>query len=180
MNCIYCNKEIIGRRKDARYCSKECVKLDYLKRNKLIIKKQRAEWYLLNIERERKRSKGWYKNHQKSEIEKNKEYRKQKKELFNWYHNKDRFNRVKDIILEIDKNHCQLCNTDKKLCIHHIDGSGHSSKKEFINNDIKNLITLCNSCHHKLHWWQRKNRVLTSREDIVRSMIKVIEVSRND
>jgi 5-methylcytosine-specific restriction endonuclease McrA len=180
MNCIYCNKEIIGRRKDAKYCSKECRYLDYSTTKKLIIKKQRAEWYLKNRERERKRSDEWYKNHRESEIEKNKEYRKQNKELFNWYHDKDRFNGVRDIILEIDKKQCQLCGTDKKLCVHHIDGSGYTSKKKNSNNDIENLITLCKSCHTKLHWWQRKNRVLTSREDIVRSMAKVIEISRND
>lgn len=37
------------------------------------------------------------------------------------------------------------------LPIHHIDMKGHSKKKLDKNNDISNLITLCNDCHRGEH-----------------------------
>ena len=39
---------------------------------------------------------------------------------------------------------CYFCNTDENLCVHHID----VDRK---NNQKSNLITLCRSCHTKIH-----------------------------
>jgi len=117
--------------------------------------------------------KKWYQKNKKSEIEKNKEYRAMNREMFNWYHNKDRFGGIKDLILKRDNFHCQVCGGEKKICVHHIDGTNYIKKNA--NNGLENLITLCKSCHSKLHWWQRKNYELKSSEDIVRTMAKVIE-----
>lgn len=39
---------------------------------------------------------------------------------------------------------CQECGSMNNLCVHHID-------KNRANNDSSNLITLCGSCHTKLH-----------------------------
>jgi 5-methylcytosine-specific restriction endonuclease McrA len=50
--------------------------------------------------------------------------------------------KLKNIIKERDNFCCQLCGSQKKLCIHHID-----YKKS--NSDEDNLITLCQSCHSK-------------------------------
>ena len=55
-------------------------------------------------------------------------------------------------VLKRDRYMCQVCGaTNKTLHIHHIDGAGYTSwnklKKQDRNNDIRNLITLCNSCH---------------------------------
>ena len=42
------------------------------------------------------------------------------------------------------KNYCETCGATGKLHVHHIDGNPR-------NNDTKNLITLCPSCHRRCH-----------------------------
>ncbi|HAW58937.1 MAG TPA: hypothetical protein DCX03_07995 [Bacteroidales bacterium] len=148
---------------NSKYCSRKC--------------RRKAQHYN-KLEENRNRNRLWYQKNKESEIQKNKEYRKQNKELFDWYHNKERFNGLKDKILKRDHYKCKICGSDKKLSVHHIDGNNHESENP--NNSISNLITLCSSCHHKLHWWQRKNRQMTSIQDIVRTMAKSIEANRND
>jgi len=143
--CNNCGKEYDETIKGAikKYCSKSCGRQDYYQKNK---------------EREKINCSLWYKNHKESEISKNKEYRKEKKELFNWYHNKDRFDGMREIILARDNNQCQSCGS-KKVVIHHKDGSGIKKNKISgikINNDLNNLICLCHPCHMKLHHWQKK------------------------
>lgn len=121
---------------------------------------RRKEYYKDHKEQEVELCKKWYYNHRQSEIEKNTEYRKQKRELFDWYHNKDRFDGVREIILKRDNYKCQICgdNNLKKLAIHHIDGNNF--EKEFTNNVTDNLITLCWSHHQVVHWYQRKNNMV--------------------
>lgn len=55
--------------------------------------------------------------------------------------------------LERDGYKCVKCGSNAKLHVHHIDCSGRFKKtnSEICNNDIKNLLTLCNSCHQTLH-----------------------------
>src|SRR5574337_204403 len=43
------------------------------------------------------------------------------------------------------KDSCQTCSTATDLHVHHID-------RNPANNDPANLMTLCASCHLKLHW----------------------------
>lgn len=59
-----------------------------------------------------------------------------------------------------DKFQCQKCGLNqmqhivlygKQLCVHHIDNKGSMVKRGKRNNDLSNLITLCCSCHGKLH-----------------------------
>lgn len=40
---------------------------------------------------------------------------------------------------------CQECRTTERLHVHHVD-------RNPANNDPANLMTLCASCHLKLHW----------------------------
>lgn len=145
-------------RKNTMYCGQKC---------------RRYAQHHNKLEYNRDRNKRWYQEHRDSELQKNREYRKQNKELFDWYHNKTRFEGIRDSIIKRDKQKCRVCLTKERLSIHHIDGRNH--EKESPNNKPENLITLCVSCHHKLHWWQRKNHNLTTGEDIVRTMAKVIE-----
>lgn len=42
------------------------------------------------------------------------------------------------------KDNCEICGSDKNLCVHHKDLDRH-------NNSESNLITLCRSCHTKEH-----------------------------
>lgn len=43
------------------------------------------------------------------------------------------------------KPNCETCQTENDLHVHHID-------RNPANNDPMNLMTLCSSCHLKLHW----------------------------
>jgi predicted HNH restriction endonuclease len=149
-----------GYEKRALYCCRKCAR--------------KAQHYN-KLEENRARNRKWYQEHKESELAKNKEYRKQNRELFDWYHNKERFSGIKNDILKRDNHKCKICGGIKQLSIHHIDGINYLKGKP--NNTFDNLITLCNSCHHKLHWWQRKNHDLNSIEDIVRTMMKVIEAN---
>lgn len=180
--CKYCGKTFKKPRRDSIFCSPNCRSKEYAKNNSEKIKIRRAKHYQEHKERERELCKRWYYNNRESEIEKNRQYRKENKELFDWYHNKDRFNGMRNFILERDNHSCLVCGdngSNSKLTVHHIDGKSYASgfKPNEANNSVDNLITLCNSCHHKLHWWQRKNNKLTSIEDIVRTMAKVIEAN---
>ena len=74
----------------------------------------------------------------------------------NWRGGKDTFNghtwdfvQIAKMIRQRDDHKCQMCGCpqeeeEKELAVHHID----ENKK---NNDFNNLITLCNSCHCKIH-----------------------------
>lgn len=54
-------------------------------------------------------------------------------------------------VYERDGGKCQVCGSTEKLCVHHKDKSGWSKPREEKNNDMSNLILLCNSCHTKIH-----------------------------
>jgi hypothetical protein len=71
-----------------------------------------------------------------------------KKELGEQYKDKIRFDGNKQHVLIRDSFQCQFCNIDKQLIIHHLDGSGNNEQP---NNDMDNLVTLCKSCHGRLH-----------------------------
>jgi len=63
-----------------------------------------------------------------------------------------RFGGNRKKVFDRDMNKCQICFVKKKeknLLIHHIDGNGRGSKKP--NNNIENLILLCQSCHSIVH-----------------------------
>jgi len=47
-------------------------------------------------------------------------------------------------VLERDNDTCQKCGSTEQIHIHHIDWDED-------NNDLDNLVLLCNSCHQKLH-----------------------------
>ena len=64
------------------------------------------------------------------------------------YLSKIRYGGNREQIFERDEHKCKLCGSNKNLDIHHIDFSGES---EVPNNETNNLITLCRSCHMKVH-----------------------------
>lgn len=51
---------------------------------------------------------------------------------------------------------CEECGTQNKLHIHHLD-------MKPANNEAKNLMTLCASCHASWHWNKGKHRELISK-----------------
>ena len=48
------------------------------------------------------------------------------------------------LVRQRDNFTCQKCNNKKSLIVHHIDENTQ-------NNSLENLVTLCRSCHGKLH-----------------------------
>jgi len=54
--------------------------------------------------------------------------------------------------LERDNYTCQKCGVKKQLCAHHIIPYG-----KVIDDTIENLITLCESCHMKIHGSANQN-----------------------
>jgi len=57
---------------------------------------------------------------------------------------KEFINELRILIKDRDNYTCQVCISREKLIVHHKD----SNKK---NNVLNNLITLCRSCHMKIH-----------------------------
>jgi hypothetical protein len=52
-------------------------------------------------------------------------------------------------VLKRDKYSCQICGRKESLAVHHKNGRGRGNKKP--DNRIENLITVCHSCHQKIH-----------------------------
>jgi hypothetical protein len=157
--CKVCEKEFTPKKcanKNVKYCSRKCAR--------------HAQHYN-RLEYNRERSRQWYLKNRDTELEKNREYRKQNKELFHWYHDKSRFDGLRESILKRDNQKCKLCEAKDRLIVHHIDGNGYTNAKK-PNNDLGNLVTLCKQCHSALHHWQKANRKLISSEDIVRTLGK--------
>lgn len=65
----------------------------------------------------------------------------------------------KKVIFDRDNNECQICGNKNNLEIHHIDGKGIQFPKNKKNNNPDNLITLCHSCHSRIHYWQKPNKL---------------------
>ena len=96
-------------------------------------------------------------------------------------------------ILKRDNGTCQFCGAIKNLDTHHIDSYLNYPEKRL---DIDNGITLCRSCHIWVHTKEQNSRwyfdalkepsettrlaSFNSGDDIVRSMQRCIEASRND
>lgn len=87
------------------------------------------------------------------------------------YHKKsillDDFIRIE--VMRRDKFTCKKCGykgfwRDFKLCVHHKDRSGQTENP---NNSLKNLITLCSSCHSKAHGGENKKTPLDKQKLIV-------------
>ncbi len=62
---------------------------------------------------------------------------------------------IRKVVLQRDNFRCTNCNIQrdgKFLHVHHIDGSGNEAEEHrFSNNELINLVTLCASCHPKIH-----------------------------
>ena len=53
---------------------------------------------------------------------------------------------IHDFILERDNYKCSRCGSDDRLIVHHVIPLSMNG-----NNDLSNLITICNKCHAKIH-----------------------------
>lgn len=62
--------------------------------------------------------------------------------------------RMRLAALERDGYVCQECHgQNRRVIVHHKDHMGRSVAYSEMNNSLDNLITLCYSCHNKIHLW---------------------------
>lgn len=68
--------------------------------------------------------------------------------------------KIKIDVLMRDKHTCQECNHGgKRLVVHHIDHRGRNLPYLQMNNDMANLISLCYSCHNRIHMWATRREM---------------------
>ncbi len=132
--CIYCGKEFESK-KYAMYCSNSCYDKSRYRSNALLPKNRCPICDEL------------FAPSRKSQKYCSLKCKKKKRSL-NYYHNKT-LNGNRQKALERDGYKCAKCGEPENLHVHHKDGSG-GKKNE--NNNLDNLITLCNSCHTKEHY----------------------------
>lgn len=129
-NCKKCGR--LFKRIKAEYLCPKCKSEKIKKRSKVC--KKVLELYYKNIEKKRKyQRERYWKKHGK---------------LLSYQH-KWNGQDEREKILKRDNYRCQMCSSQEKLIIHHIDGKG--VHKYNTNNQNKNRITLCVSCHRKVH-----------------------------
>jgi gamma-glutamylcysteine synthetase len=116
-----------------------------IRNNPELLKKAREankRWKMENEEAyresKRKSDKKYYENNKAALLE----YRKNRLEL-------KRFGVSRKEVFKYHGEYCGICETDKDLVVHHIDGKGRGYKKP--NNHLDNFMVMCRSCHMKHH-----------------------------
>ena len=127
--CKICKKEFKTNRYNRKYCSDKCRKIFH--------KKRTTEYYDRNKKQKKKAKKIIPKINYIDRFQKVYEY-----DQINY-----NGNRVWCLIR--DKFTCQNCGKKHDLTIHHKDGKGFALPPEKRNNNINNLIILCEKCHIK-------------------------------
>lgn len=81
----------------------------------------------------------------------NKKNRERRKEI--QYKNRDnkRFNGNRLLCLKRDKFMCKLCHSKDKLIVHHKKIDTKISERIYLEANLNDLVTLCISCHIKIH-----------------------------
>lgn len=64
------------------------------------------------------------------------------------------YRKWRETVLERDGYKCQHCGSNANLNVHHVKRFAYYKK---LRHDIKNAITLCETCHRKLHREERIN-----------------------
>lgn len=69
------------------------------------------------------------------------------------YRNRHYYSGIRNEVLSRDGYKCISCKSINNLIIHHKDGTGMKSKygSPTPNNKLNNLITLCRTCHNRVH-----------------------------
>jgi 5-methylcytosine-specific restriction endonuclease McrA len=162
--CKHCNNEFVKKSYQQEYCCNDCKILASRKRT--LEKKHNARYEEFEQHRiskcpvcerefERVFSPTWrQQKYCSATCRKRVEVLNGSKKITdNFYKDKTRFNGNKHNVLIRDNFECQFCKAKKHLVIHHLDGSGQSDD---VNNEMDNLVTLCKSCHAKLHSYINK------------------------
>ena len=116
------------------------------------------KWRAKNSEKVQKYQMEWYANNRENIAEHKKRWYAKNSEKVREHRLNSRFGsveRYEEAMLKYDGWCAFGC--DKAELVHHLDGkSVHNSPIEDVDNNLKNLIPLCNSCHTKLHKWKRR------------------------
>lgn len=78
-------------------------------------------------------------------------------------------------VIARDGGRCRRCGTSETLHVHHLDGTGWTTPAEHKNNEARNLVTLCASCHARTH---RENEARAEIKQLEMLMQKYPEVTR--
>lgn len=130
-SCIQCGQT--DSKHEARGLCKRCYFQNYAKANRAAIKRDKRNWY--------KRAGG-------------KAWSKLQREQRN-------YSGQRETVLRRDSYTCQKCGSTRKLCVHHLDGSGRPKPPGQKNNRVDNLVTYCRSCHMLAH----KSQLDTAKRD---------------
>lgn len=122
--CDFCGKVFMPDRHTPKqpYCSAKCRMVSYRQVNREKVNRWRRESY---------------QRHKNTKAETDAKYK-----------DKLRFSGNRVNTLERDKYTCQMCETKESLIVHHIDKTGQADNP---NNNLDNLLTLCKSCHRRIH-----------------------------
>jgi len=146
--CLVCEKDYNCKRSDKKYCSDSCYKKAKYWEKKKAEKKECPECkriFLPTNDRQTYCSP-----------------RCQKKFCDRRCKSNKRFSGNDILALERDGYKCVMCGSTKGLNVHHKDESGSTDKP---NNELSNLITLCNACHisiHGINRWTEDDRKVTT------------------
>jgi 5-methylcytosine-specific restriction endonuclease McrA len=67
-------------------------------------------------------------------------------------------------VMRRDKYHCKVCGTNKDLSLHHVGGIVSSPRVSRMghSNQMNNIITVCPSCHDRMHQEAREKGIDSS------------------
>jgi hypothetical protein len=163
MNCERCN-EVIVKTAQNQKCCKKCYKLKCHEKSSEYQKRYRSKHPEIKAKNKEAQSK--YRKKKRDVLNKKCQYcdkplkvweRKMCRKCYKSIYKKDylkmfylykKYGGNVKKVLERDNYECQnpTCKSKEKLRIHHKDGNKS-------NNNSKNLLTLCNSCHSILEWF---------------------------
>ena len=120
------------------------------------------EWYQKNKERMKEYHKNYYKKKKSDYIkrdkiqqEKNKIFNKEFREKYGISWRTVKAWGINSLsAIERASKKCEICGLEKNnLTIHHKDNKGWNYRQKGLapNNNIENLMVICNNCHTKLH-----------------------------
>ncbi len=72
------------------------------------------------------------------------------------------FNGQREAAKERDRHTCQRCGSSKQLVVHHLKPRAHGKANDAVST-IDDLVTLCRSCHVKVHPPKRSERMAVQR-----------------
>jgi len=180
--CKTCREKFVAHAHNALFCSDYCGR-EYPD-NKKKTCGYHKRWREKNLEKEKKRAHEYHKYKMATDLfyverkRKNaRNWRRRNPDAARRNHNKLNFNGNKYIVIKRDKQKCRICGRyfpNKYNCliaIHHIDGNRK-------NNELGNLLTLCDGCHKYITNFQQYKRFLermSNRKEFIKYLANMVQ-----